>query len=477
MKNHKFFFPLILLINDFVITVVAFILAFMIRVHYDGRPFTSTIHASTYIEVLLFAAPAWLIFFASLGLYQKTIYERRSQEWSRLALGVFNGVLLLIGIDFLLGHTLFPARLIAVYGFILSLSLLLLSRIIIRRIKLYLFKYEIGINRVLVVGSNKTAKYIISQISHTASTGQKVIAIIGRNRKTPYEVQFFSNLDQLKTSPNKLNIDTIIQTELYDNPARNSEIVNFAQSRHIQYKFVPADDEFLTANNKISLIGELPVISVHPTKLLSWGNVVKRVFDIVVSLIVLILASPLVLVSMIILKFQANKAKVLFGHKRVTRYGEERTIYKLRTFKPEFSGKDARASFSKLGREDLIKQLDSGKTQFTDDPRISKFGDFLRHSSIDELPQLWNVLKGDLSLVGPRAIVKSELENYQKIAPLRQEVRSGITGLAQVSGRSDLPFEQRLELDIYYVQNWSMWLDIVILFRTVSAVIRRNGAK
>jgi lipopolysaccharide/colanic/teichoic acid biosynthesis glycosyltransferase len=143
----------------------------------------------------------------------------------------------------------------------------------------------------------------------------------------------------------------------------------------------------------------------------------------------------------------------------------------------EFSNKNKREVFEELGRLDLIKRMEAGETQFEDDPRVGRFGRFLRRTSIDELPQLWNVLKGDISLVGPRVIVKNELADYQKLAPLRQTVRSGITGLAQVSGRSELPFEQRLELDIYYVQNWSFWLDIVIIARTFAAIFVRNGVR
>ena len=144
--------------------------------------------------------------------------------------------------------------------------------------------------------------------------------------------------------------------------------------------------------------------------------------------------------------------------------------------KPEFSGLSPEEAFEKMGRPELIKKYREEGDYIKDDPRVTKIGHFLRRTSLDELPQLFNVLKGDISLVGPRALVPGELRNYGDRS-LLLSVKSGLTGLAQVSGRRDISFEERRSLDLYYIQNWSFWLDLQILFRTVAVVLTGRGAK
>jgi len=129
-----------------------------------------------------------------------------------------------------------------------------------------------------------------------------------------------------------------------------------------------------------------------------------------------------------------------------------------------------------MGRPELIKKYRKNGDCLDDDPRITKIGSFIRRTSIDELPQIINVLKGDIALVGPRALVPGELRNYGDRS-LLLSIKSGLTGLAQVSGRRDISFEERRALDIYYVQNWSILLDLQIIFRTVGAVLMHRGAK
>jgi len=142
----------------------------------------------------------------------------------------------------------------------------------------------------------------------------------------------------------------------------------------------------------------------------------------------------------------------------------------------KYGKKDAAEEFRAMGREDLAREYEIHR-KVENDPRITSFGNFLRKTSLDELPQLINVIKGDLSLVGPRPILPQEAKELQNKAALLHSVKSGVTGLWQVSGRSALSFEERLELEMFYAQNWSFWLDIKILFKTLGVVIRRRGAK
>ena len=144
--------------------------------------------------------------------------------------------------------------------------------------------------------------------------------------------------------------------------------------------------------------------------------------------------------------------------------------------KPKYSGMTAEEAFIKMGKPELIKRYRKGGDYLKNDPRITKFGHFIRKTSIDELPQLFNILKGDISLIGPRALLPGELRDYGDRS-LILTVKSGLTGLAQVSGRRDISFEERRALDIYYVKNWSLLMDLGIFFRTIKAVLRGEGAK
>ena len=144
--------------------------------------------------------------------------------------------------------------------------------------------------------------------------------------------------------------------------------------------------------------------------------------------------------------------------------------------KLEYSGMLPEEAFNKMGKSHLSERYRKNGDHLKNDPRVTKIGNFLRKTSLDELPQLFNVFKGDISLVGPRALVPHELKNYP-YKNLILSVKSGLTGLAQISGRRDIDFDQRRALDLYYVQNWSFWLDIKILFRTVVDVLGGRGAK
>ena len=144
--------------------------------------------------------------------------------------------------------------------------------------------------------------------------------------------------------------------------------------------------------------------------------------------------------------------------------------------RPEFGGRDAADEFRAMGRDDLATEYEQYR-KVVSDPRITRFGKFLRDTSLDELPQLFNVLRGDLSLVGPRPILPQEAKFSPARTALLHSVKSGVTGLWQVSGRSNLSFEERIELELFYAQNWSFWLDVKILFKTVAVVFRKTGAK
>lgn len=466
-----------LMAADAFVLAAVFAIAYYVRTQIDHRALAYEVYAIDYIIGFLVITPIWILIFASLGLYTSNIYGRRLVEWSRIVLGSFIGVLLVIGWEYATNIHIFPARLVALYILIGSTIAILLVREIIRDIRNELYKYGRGVSRVLIVGTSDATTDIIEALNNTQKSGYQVVAFAGPSRLLPPHlgITHYSRIEQALQHIHDHHVTTIIQTDLYDSEERNHAILGAAQINHIQYNFIPGEPEFYTGKNTVDVFLGYPMITVSQTPLVGWGAILKRLFDI----FVIVLFSPLWLpIYLIVLCLQAvfNPGPVYFMSPRLGRYGKMMYIYKFRSMVPELSGADAAKIFRDMGREDLAVEYEKTR-KIDNDPRITKFGKFLRVTSLDELPQIINVLKGDMSLVGPRPIIKEERHFYKGRAPLLFSVQPGITGLWQVSGRSELSFEERIELELYYAQNWSFWLDLRILFKTVGVVLRKTGAK
>ncbi len=470
-------YSIALVIGDFVTLLAAFTLAYVLRVQFDTRPLVAEIHAIDFLNTSLLLIPFWMIGFASLGLYSSKVYARRLAEVGRLFVGCVIGILIVLGYAFVASQPIFPARLVAVYAFGGSFASLVITREVIRQVRTLLFRYGRGVSRVLIIGTTDAVADIAAQLDDTRRSGYHIVAIAGPKRIVPaqFEGQHFPRAELALRHLAELGITTIVQTDLYDSSQRNQLIMSAAQSLHIDYNFIPGEPEFYSGKNTIDVFLGYPVIAVHQTPLVGWGEVVKRLFDLIVTSIIIVLLSPLLLV-IIVLQKVLNPGPIFYAARRLTRYSTPFGMLKFRSMRAEFGTKDAIQDFLDLGMPDLAEEYRiHRKILSRPDPRITPFGHFLRKTSLDELPQFFNVLRGDLSLVGPRPIEPIELPHYKGRGSLLLSVKSGITGLWQVSGRNDLAFEKRVELELYYAQNWSFWLDIKILLKTPGALFRRRG--
>jgi Undecaprenyl-phosphate galactose phosphotransferase WbaP len=196
----------------------------------------------------------------------------------------------------------------------------------------------------------------------------------------------------------------------------------------------------------------------------------KRALDFAVATILLAILAPFFVLAMALIK--ASGGEIFYAHPRIGRAGRPFLCYKFRTMVADAD----RVLSDILSTDASAKEEWEHTFKLKNDPRVTKFGAFLRKTSLDELPQLWNVLRGDMSLVGPRPIVQSEIERYGDMAEYYFMVRPGITGLWQASGRTSVDYSTRVALDVWYVRNWSPWYDVVILLKTVKAVIGMHGA-
>lgn len=475
--RNNVFYSLFLIASDLVVLAIAFTVAYLLRVQLDHRPLVEQIAGEDYILTFLSIAPFWIIALAALGLYDRNIRNKRASETVKLFIGSFIGILLVIGYEFVSGTHVFPARLVAVYAFIASFILLVISRFIIHTIRGVLFRRGVGAHRLLVIGSSDITRDIVSQLSKTSQSGYHISAVVGPKKLLPtgLEANQYKTVAQALDAIEPLHITAIIQTELFEDTRKNQAILSAAQTHHIDYNFIPGESEFYSGKNTVDLFIGYPMISVSQTALIGWGEVVKRVFDLLVTIPLLIVLSPFLLVLIVLQKI-FNPGPVFYKSARLSRYSEKFTLYKFRSMSSKYGKRDAADEFRAMGREDLAHEYELHR-KVKNDPRITKFGAFLRATSIDEIPQFFNVLKGELSLVGPRPILPQEMKLTRGRGALLHSVKSGVTGLWQVSGRSDISFEQRMELETYYAQNWSFWLDIKILFKTLWVVIKKDGAK
>jgi len=469
-------YRLLLVGGDFFVLVLAFTLAYILRVKVSHAPLAANIYALQYLKLTLALLPVWLVLFAFLGLYTRQVYEKRTSQTVRLFVGSVIGILFVIGYQYFHEVAIFPAHVVPVYATLIGFVLLLIEREIMGVVRTAAFRYNWGVTHVMLIGDGEATHELALALSDYRKSGHKVVATVGRKEYHLPGLKSLKHFASLRTaldSINDLGVDTIVQTEWYNNTT-NTEILQTAQREHIAYKFIPAHNEFYTSSNSVELYQGLPAVSVRPTPLNGWGRIAKRLFDTIASFIALVVLSPVFLLITILIKL-TDRGPVIYHQKRITRFGESFKFYKFRTMRPEFSNVPAAEAFSKMGRPDLVKELAEYR-KVRNDPRVTRIGKFLRYTSLDELPQLWNVLRGDISLVGPRAYMPEELKNY-KASPLLFSVRTGITGLWQVSGRNSLTFEQRIELELYYVQNWNFWLDMWIILKTFKVLFSRRGER
>jgi len=481
MKNNaSLVYNACLMVGDFLALVAAFVLAYVLRVKFDFGLDHAPIGPSsgrTFIGVFLLVLPFWILIFALLGLYNSNIYEKRFKEAGRLLMGSFIGLMLVIFLNFMSDKPLFPARLVPIYGFAFGFILLVIFRNLARFIKGQLFGFDRGLTRVVLVGNTQMTRELVGALVHSRRSGYKVVGVVGGKIAVDnYKVPLYHTFDEFLEANKGANLHGIIQTELYADESKNAKILTFAQQHHVGYRFVPGNTELFVGNIEVELFrGSIPVITVRQTTLFGWGRIVKRASDLVLASLLLLLAAVPMLV-IVIIQLLSGTGSVFFRQERLTRFDQKFKVFKFRSQYQKYDGTTPEQAFEMMGRPELSKTYRENGDYMKDDPRITPLGRFLRATSLDELPQLFNVLRGDISFVGPRALIPQELAAYSKRHTILS-VKSGLTGLAQVSGRRNISFDERRQLDLYYVQHWSLWLDIVILLKTVRAVLFGSGAK
>ncbi len=472
-KKSDFILRLGLILGDAVALILSFAMAYFIRVHVDPRPYVFESQLFNFTVTICLLVPIMLVILMALGLYKKSIFLGRSRlpEVFRLFIAAILSVAALIVYDFFAGENIFPVRVVALTSMALCFVFLIIERFLIRMIMRWVFRKDYGTKRVVIVGSNKNTEYLANYISSMPESGYRLAGIVASRKFIAKDLRKYQ-CSSVKDALKKADVDVIFQTD-----EKSTEYVyGQAVKRHILYYFVPSETALSAHFGDLELVGNTPAVLVKLTPLSGGFVVVKRAFDIVFSSMAIIVAAIPMGIVWLISKLSDFKASPIYTDERLTQYNRKFKFYKFRSMKPEYSGMTAEEAFTKMGKPELIKKYRKNGDYLKNDPRITKFGRFLRRTSIDELPQFFNILKGDISLIGPRALLPGELRDYGDRS-LILTVKSGLTGFAQVSGRRDISFEERRALDIYYVKNWSLMLDVQIFFKTIATVLKRDGAK
>lgn len=414
-------------------------------------------------EFLLAGLPALAILlgiFALLGLYSIQGPRKLSKEILRVLLGISAGLFVLV-ILFFFDPGLFPSRFIVLASWGLGVVLVSFGRAILKYLQYWTFKNQKGLHRIVIVnGAGKDAGQL-EHIYKNQSSGFQVV------RELHFTPQLTEELEKLFRES---SFDEVIQANTSLKDEDNLQILEWCRSHGLSFSFVPTLFQVRQSVVEISTSGGVPLISIKNTPLDGWGKVAKRVMDIVVSGLAMLVLSPVYLIIYIAVKLDSPGPAIY----PALRAGKSHNFwfYKFRSMYTHLSpglGGEMAEKF----RENLWQQNDRGGKdapflKVKQDPRVTKVGRIIRKTKLDEIPQFWNVLKGDMSLIGPRAHVLDEVDRYKDKHPRVFSIKPGIFGVAQIEQMNwpDLPFEEEMRLSIYYIENWSLWMDVKLLVKS-----------
>jgi undecaprenyl-phosphate galactose phosphotransferase len=368
------------------------------------------------------------------------------------------------------------SRTVVVLMGILSLPLLPLIRIYTKKV---LFNIGLLKSKALILGAGETGAMIYNALKKDKNFGLNVVGFLDDdpNKKgtSIQDVKIHPGVDKAQTYIGRCGIEDIIIAMPGCNRNRLIALINKLQHKAQSILLIPDLFGITVLGTNLQHFFQEQTIGLQVKNNLAEpiNLITKKIFDIIMSFtFFIILAVPMLLISILIKTTSSGPA--IYSHKRVGKNGKPFKCYKFRTM---YKDAQERLNTILVTNEDAKNEWNH-HWKLTNDPRTTSIGKFLRQTSLDELPQIFNVLKGEMSLVGPRPVTKQEIDEYYKDqAKLCFGVTPGITGLWQVSGRSNTSYDYRIALDSWYVRNWNLWLDIVIILKTMKVVLRKEGAR
>ncbi|MEA3345938.1 MAG: undecaprenyl-phosphate glucose phosphotransferase [Chloroflexota bacterium] len=472
-KRYRKLVTIGLLLMDVLLINIAFALAYWIR--YEMQWFRAVdaaydIPFRRYLPLAILLTLLLLIIYWGGGIYR----QRRGASWFDKAYTLLNGTT--TGIVFLVFIAYFYrplsySRLIFFYAGALIVLLLSLSRLGKAWLWAHLRRKGIGVERVLIVGAGEIGRTLMRHIVAQPELGYQIVGFVDddpqRGSTDIGRFHALGGIPKLSHLIQEEEVDEVFITLPWTYHRKILAIVDQCEREQVRARIVPDLFQLSLSRVDVDNIGGVPVIGLREPKIGVWQRAFKRSLDLIVALAGLILFSPLFPLIGLAIKLD-SPGPVLFTQTRVGRAGRSFTIYKFRSMRE--------GAEEEKGELADLNEASGPIFKIQEDPRLTSVGRVLRRWSLDELPQLYNVLRGEMSLVGPRPPTPAEVAQYEDWHMKRLAAHPGITGLWQVSGRSELPFDEMVLLDIYYVENWSPALDAKILLRTVPKWLSGKGA-
>jgi len=457
LKKHAQFFRSLFIISDLLILSLAWILSYTIRFYTRliEPPILGIPPVLTYVEFLFPLWVIWGIVSSQIRLYRPRRIEHFTKEFLDITKGLMLTFLILIAVIYLFRRFEF-SRLAFFYFWAMGLLGLNLSRFIARRILKILRKGGYNQRFALIAGTGELGQKLLEKIEVYPELGIQVngfltykIEEVGQKIKNIPIVGCYEDLDKF-LAENRIDI-FFIALPISEYNCFES-LIEKLQGYPSDIKVVPGSYEYLGLRGGLDELGDLPIMSLQGSPLYGWNSVSKRIFDVILSTVILVVTSPIMVAIGLLVKL-TSKGPILYRQERVGMDGQSFQMLKFRTMRVD-AEKETGPVWAK-----------------ENDPRRTRIGSFLRKTSLDELPQLFNVLKGEMSLVGPRPERPNFVQDFTNKIPsymLRHKTKAGITGWAQINGwRGNTSLERRIEHDLYYIQNWSIGFDLKILLMTL----------
>ena len=459
--RKDFLIPLLMVVSDVVAIETSFLVSHWLRFY---SPLTDVFEVTkgfpslaAYLQGSLVVIPAWLLLFQSRKMYRARRNVGFASEFFPVLRLVFFGMLMVMAGAFFY-RTFSYSRL--VFGLLGTTSVMFISagRFMVLQFEQWWYTMGNDLKNVVIVGTNEAAKRIYDKIAHNASLGYKIIGYFSPNKNGAMKQTQAQHLGPLSKVPQYVrvnNVDIMLIALDYKDHPKLYELVRDCEGLNTEMMMVPDMVELMSTSVGVHELEGIPFLKIKNVPFTTWNLIVKRAFDICFASFVLILLSPLLLIIAALVKLE-SWGPVFFKQERVGIDGKSFHVWKFRSMEVDAEQKTGPTWAKK------------------NDPRVTRLGRFLRRWSLDELPQLFNVLKGDMSIVGPRPERPVFVEQFKEIPKYldRHRVKTGMTGWAQVNGlRGNAPIEERTRYDVYYVENWSLVFDIKIILKTMRAVL------
>ena len=430
---------------------------------YDA-PFTA------YLPFELFFSFVVPLFIAAEGGYRNWRGRSLINHLYHITNAVAKALVIALALAFVLRPRVY-SRLLLLEAGVGMVLLLTLARIVAQRLLTSMRRRGIGVTRVVIVGAGEVGRRVIRTIVARPDLGYQIVGYVDDNPKKGQgeigRIKGLGAVDDLAQVIDREQVDEVLITLPWTHHRRILSVLRECERRNVTARLVPDLFQLSLSRVEVSDLGGVPLISVQEIAFGRGAILFKRAVDIIGSLLGLVLGAPLFALIALAIRLD-TPGPIIFRQERVGLGGQRFFIYKFRSMRV-----GAEREKEKLR---ALNEADGPLFKIRNDPRLTRVGAFLRRTSLDELPQLINVLRGDMSLVGPRPPTPDEVEQYLPWHLQRLAVPPGMTGLWQVSGRSELTFDEMVLLDIYYIEHWSPWLDFAILLRTIPKVLMGEGA-